>query len=340
MTALKIKSRGAVNMKYDVFISYRRENGFLMAQVIYDRLEEKGLYCFLDLEELRSGIFDDYIRIAIQEAHSFILILSKNALDRCSKEDDKVRMEILEAVRCEKTIIPVMFDGFKWPKKWKDGIPEAIRNLDKINGVSGSKEYLPAMIDKIVDYMPPHEGIQITFTKKSKTLSIQTEDYFREMLERIDENVFIDMAFHAGADWRQSSTKVSLLNRILESGFKLRVLVNETEIISDLTKSMKQPLKKYRGYGECLEDWYELMTLYPAQVEVRVSTVPLFHRMYIIHGIFDGAINIKYYTYGNYIPDKDFRLNFEMGSQEYELYCGEFDYLWENSDVYKSKKCF
>lgn len=31
-------------MQYDAFISYRRENGFLMAQVIRDRLEEKGLH--------------------------------------------------------------------------------------------------------------------------------------------------------------------------------------------------------------------------------------------------------------------------------------------------------
>ena len=29
-------------MKYDGFISYRRENGFLMAQVIHDRLLERG----------------------------------------------------------------------------------------------------------------------------------------------------------------------------------------------------------------------------------------------------------------------------------------------------------
>ena len=36
---------------YDAFISYRRENGFLMAQVIYDRLKERGIQCFFDLEE-------------------------------------------------------------------------------------------------------------------------------------------------------------------------------------------------------------------------------------------------------------------------------------------------
>ena len=69
---------------YDAFISYRRDNGFLMAQVIYDRLKERGINCFLDLEELRSGKFDEKILVAIQQAHTFILILPRNALDRKS----------------------------------------------------------------------------------------------------------------------------------------------------------------------------------------------------------------------------------------------------------------
>ena len=123
-------------MKYEAFISYRRENGFLMAQVIHDRLEEKGLRCFLDLEELRSGQFDEKIYVAIQESHSFILILPKNALNRCVNEDDWVRKEIMAAVKYNKTIIHVMYDGFKWRKKWKVGIPEEIKNLETTNGVS------------------------------------------------------------------------------------------------------------------------------------------------------------------------------------------------------------
>ena len=84
--------------RYDAFISYRRENGFLMAQVIYDRLKDKGIQCFFDLEELRSGKFDEKILVAIREAHTFILILPKNALTRCKNEDDWVCQEILEAV--------------------------------------------------------------------------------------------------------------------------------------------------------------------------------------------------------------------------------------------------
>ena len=141
-------------MGFDAFLSYRRENGFLMAQVIRNRLEEKSIHCFLDLEELRSGRFDERILLEIQQAHTFILVLPKNTLTRCSNENDWVRREILEAVKYKKNIIPVMYDGFKWPSKWNEKIPDEIRNLEKMNGISGSQEYLSAMIDKIISCMP------------------------------------------------------------------------------------------------------------------------------------------------------------------------------------------
>lgn len=64
-------------MKYDAFISYRRGNGFFMAQVIRDHLEKQKVKCFLDVEELSSGKFDNRIIEAIQDAPNFILILTK-----------------------------------------------------------------------------------------------------------------------------------------------------------------------------------------------------------------------------------------------------------------------
>ena len=299
-------------MKYDAFISYRRENGFLMAQVIRDRLKEKGINCFLDLEELRSGKFDEKILLAIQEAHTFILILPQNALNRCSNENDWVRREVLEAVRCNKTIIPVMYDGFKWPKKWNENIPEEIRNLEKMNGVSGSQEYLPAMINRIISYMPQEKiGNRLITKEGKKYVASETVGFFKEMLQRVEAGVCVDMAFHAGNEWRQVSDKVKILTYILEKKIKLRVLANTSEDVYEITRSMTQPLKKYRSYEECLADWNELAVLYPETVEVRIPKVPLLHRIYIVRGNTDGAVNVKYYTYGNYIPDKDFRLTFE-----------------------------
>lgn len=319
-------------MKYDAFISYRRENGFLMAQVIHDRLEEKGLRCFLDLEELRSGQFDEKIYVAIEEAHSFILILPKNALNRCSNEDDWVRKEILAAIKYNKTIIPVMYDGFKWPKKWDEKIPPEIRRLENTNGVSGTQEYLSAMIDKIISYMP--NGVNTSTSKLNQNGSLiptNTYDFFKYALEFADESSTVDMAFHAGSEWQRNSDKVELLNEIFNRKIKLRVLANSNDIVSNVTKSMTQPLKRYVGFDESLNEWIDLAKAYPDFVEVKIPNVPLLHRLYIISNEKSGCANVKYYTYGNYTPDKDFRLSFGFGTKEYNLYVDEFEYLWENS---------
>lgn len=230
---------------YDAFISYRRDNGFLMAQVIYDRLKERGINCFLDLEELRSGKFDEKILVAIQQAHTFILILPRNALNRCKDEGDWVRKEILEAVRCRKTIIPVMYDGFKWPQKWNAGIPEEIRGLERMNGVSGSQEYLPAMIDKIISYMPQDAVREkvLTGTSEQSTLSSGTTLFFEELLKNLTDIQCVDMAFHAGMGWRQSSEKVKILTYLIENKIRLRILANTAEVVKNITASMTQPLK-------------------------------------------------------------------------------------------------
>ena len=235
-------------MKYDAFISYRRDNGFLMAQVIHDRLKDKGIKCFLDLEELRSGQFDERIIMAIQESHSFILILPKNALNRCTNENDWVRKEILAAIKYKKTIIPVMYDGFRWPKKWNDEIPFEMRALENTNGVSGSREYLPAMIEKIISYMPDVVRDRLSFLNNNiSDVPLDTIRFFEYSLIHIDDIKTIDMAFHAGSDWRRSSAKVDLLLDILSKNIQLRILANTTEVVGSITKSMTQPLKRYLG---------------------------------------------------------------------------------------------
>lgn len=140
-------------MCYDAFISYRRENnGVYLAQAIHDQMQKRGITCFLDLEDLRSGRFDERLLEAVRASANFILILSKGALDRCINPDDWVRQEILAAVQAQKTIIPIMYDGFEWPRQ-ENSMPEEIRQLQYHNGVAGTHDYLPAMIERIISYM-------------------------------------------------------------------------------------------------------------------------------------------------------------------------------------------
>lgn len=96
-------------MKYDVFISYRREGGDKYARTIQQALE-KQYRVFLDFDELKDGVFDQRIIDAISESPVFLLILSRGALDRCVNENDWVRQEILQAVKCGCHIVPVTID--------------------------------------------------------------------------------------------------------------------------------------------------------------------------------------------------------------------------------------
>ena len=106
-------------MKYDVFISYRREGGDKYARTIQQALKNQ-YRVFLDYDELKDGVFDQRIIDAISESPVFLLILSKGALDRCVNENDWVRQEILHAVKCGCHIVPVTIDDTF------DGLPASL----------------------------------------------------------------------------------------------------------------------------------------------------------------------------------------------------------------------
>ena len=332
--------------RYDDFISYRRENGFLMDKVIYDRLKDKGIQCFFDLEELRSGKFDEKILVAIREAHTFILILPKNALTRCKNEDDWVRQEILEAVRCNKVIIPVMYDGFKWPRRWGAEFPEEFHGLEHMNGVSGSQEYLPAMIDKIISYMPQEQihlknasgrNSDISMSNKGdsiiETEFVSTEKYFGDAIADCENIESVDMAFHAGAEWFTSIEKNDQLYSILDKGIQLRVLLNFPDVSEIVAKHMRHKRKCYMKFEECIQHWQDLRDEYPDTVEIRSVDIPILRRYYSFHmkDVRKDTVNVKYYTYGNVRPDKNYQPIFHRDSSYFGLYRMEFDYLWNRA---------
>ncbi len=121
--------------------------------MVRDRLEAKGLNCFLDLEEDKVGKFDENLLQAISTASNFILILSPNAMDRCVNEGDWVRIEILAAIQHGVPIIPVRMPDFEWPKELDSQLPEELARLRYQQGVPMNRDYLNATIDKIVSFM-------------------------------------------------------------------------------------------------------------------------------------------------------------------------------------------
>jgi len=133
--------------RYQVFISYRRKGGDVVAKLICSELKNRGYSVFYDYDSLKGGYFDNSIIDAINNCTNFVLVLPKRALARCRNEKDWVRQEITCAINSNKNIIPVMLDGFEFPRR----LPAEIESVSRFNGVRFDMAYLDAVIDKIIE---------------------------------------------------------------------------------------------------------------------------------------------------------------------------------------------
>ena len=137
-------------MRDQIFISYRRDGGEALAQLLHDRLVEEGYAVFYDIESLKSGPFDKRLLKKIEECNDVLVVLPPQALDRCIYEEDWVRQEIKHAIKQKKNIIPILMRGFVFPHT----LPEDIQPLGSMNGVSfETMEYLDARIEKIISML-------------------------------------------------------------------------------------------------------------------------------------------------------------------------------------------
>ncbi|MFN7923865.1 MAG: SUMF1/EgtB/PvdO family nonheme iron enzyme [Bryobacteraceae bacterium] len=132
-------------MAYDVFISYRRDGGSAEARLLRAELIAKKLNVFLDVADLKRGYFDEALLRHIAEAPNFVVVLSKDSLDRCSSEEDWLRREIEHAIATKRNIIPVMLPGFSWPAS----LPSGMQSLKRHQAVEYSHRYFDATVAAI-----------------------------------------------------------------------------------------------------------------------------------------------------------------------------------------------
>jgi len=132
--------------KYDIFISYRRDGGFETAKHLYDLLTRDGYNVSLDLDTLRNGDFNNALLGRIAECKDFILICDVHVFDKTldstvSIEQDWLRIELGEALKQGKNIIPIMLNGFD---KFPSNLPKDIEGVIYKNGPQYDQTYFDA----------------------------------------------------------------------------------------------------------------------------------------------------------------------------------------------------
>jgi len=162
-----------------IFVSYRRDGGDVAGKLICETLKNRGYTVFYDYDSICDGFFDQKIFEAIKSCKDFILILSKNSLDRCINENDWVRQEIACALKESKHIIPVMLEDFNFPSK----LPTDIEDIVRINAVKFFMAYFEGVIYAIEDRLISKPITNIMSVTHEKLVSENLEFSFQEELK-------------------------------------------------------------------------------------------------------------------------------------------------------------
>jgi predicted Zn finger-like uncharacterized protein len=140
-----------VAKSHDVFISYRRGGGAETARLLKLSLANRGLECFVDVDDLGAAHFDERLLEAIAAANNVIAILTPGSLDRCVHEGDWLRRELSHAIKLNKRLIPVIMPGFEFPAA--DQLPDDLTDLLRHNAVTYSHDYFNATLEKLVTFL-------------------------------------------------------------------------------------------------------------------------------------------------------------------------------------------
>ena len=172
-------------MNYDIFISYRRVDslgkvsGRDIARTLQKELQIRGYNVFFDYSEIRDNEFENTILPAIQSSRIFILLLTRNALDRCINSEDWVRREILMAKQTNCKIIPVSPDNSF--SGWPTNLPTDILFIKKIQiSEIATNSLFESSIDKL-----ERDRIKTNIHKKESKEKCKTVTSFTKSLPQL-----------------------------------------------------------------------------------------------------------------------------------------------------------
>ncbi len=157
-----------------------------------------GYKTFFDYSELKDNDFADMIIPAVKNCKIFVLVLTKDALERCVNEDDWVRKEITEAINNHVKIIPVnpdnSFNG------WPNCLPEdllSIRTIQisSIDMNSNFEVTVKHLIDtRIANIIKPRISVNRINHKTEKEVAFSIENKEFSMPDEFFNNdVFITL---------------------------------------------------------------------------------------------------------------------------------------------------
>jgi hypothetical protein len=150
--------QAASGRKPTAFVSYRREDGFILAKYIHDHLQAAGYDVFMDVQSLGAGEFEQRTLAEVAARDYFLLVLTSKSLERMIRPGDWLRKELTQAVKSRRTVIPVLAEDFKFEdqrvQKVLQKLPLALQALPDFNAVRiPLPEYFDSAMIRLVSFL-------------------------------------------------------------------------------------------------------------------------------------------------------------------------------------------
>src|SRR5215813_9175679 len=186
-----------------IFISYRGEDDPGITGRIYDRLVQKfgKKAIFKDVDSLPLGeTFETHINSAISQCKIVLVIMGprwigikdEKGISRIQAPYDYVRMEIEEAIRQNKPIIPLLINNTKMPRE--TDVPASIKELIYQSGMDIGYDpnfhfdidYLIRKLKKYLETQPASENSLSDANKPSDTDLVKKSVMKQKEIDYID----------------------------------------------------------------------------------------------------------------------------------------------------------
>jgi hypothetical protein len=135
----------AIADRYDVFVSYCREDGATIARLLADKIAAEGYRVFLDVQELGSGSWSQELELRINECPDFVVVMTATYLARLRSEGSVIQREVAAALQRGRNVVPVLVETM--PPA--DQLPASVAALADANGIRFVHEYADAVVIKL-----------------------------------------------------------------------------------------------------------------------------------------------------------------------------------------------
>ncbi len=283
-----------MNLKTDIFISYRREVSEATAVLLKQALEGKGYDVFLDVANIGSGKWRQIIWNEIGRRPYFLLILAPETLRRCEEWGDMLRAEIEQAISTDRRIVPIMTSSFSF-KDAKPFLTGLLQKIPDFNGINLRYDAFQTGVEELCSrFLVPISLPDVSFPEIDMgelELALKTE------IRRIRENnpdLMAQMYFEKALSLQEKDPEEALkgftqaidLNPKFASAYLVRYLIyykkgDFNAARKDLDKTIElDPLnaRAYcerasmgKDYGASLSDFAKAMEINPNLPELYYS---------------------------------------------------------------------